>query len=111
GWGEGGRGKGRPRKGNTAEVQGLVTTLQGKRQVKEFVDEKKTDAELGLTSPKATVSLYVEALEPEGKSEPKDDKKDDKKGDKKETDTAPKLKKDAKPAVVLTFGNIQGDQV
>jgi hypothetical protein len=102
-------GKEPPRKGNASEIQGLVSTLQGKRQVKEFVDDKKSDADLGLAKPKATVSLYVEALQKE--TEKKEDKKTDKKDEKKDTETGPKLKKDAKPAVVLTFGDTRGDLV
>jgi hypothetical protein len=103
-------GKESPRTGNIAEIRTLINTLQGKRQVKEFVDQK-SDGDLGLASPRATVSLYVDALEKESKSEKKDEKKTDKKEEKKDTGTGPKLKKDAKAAVVLSFGNTQGDLV
>src|SRR5262249_28790946 len=98
---------------------------------KEFVDEpddeaKKKDAERGLDQPQAEVVLYKGGLEKEetkdddakGKKDKKDKKDKDKKAkenDKgkkeKKKDEEPKLKKDAKPIVTLTFGKTDKDMV
>jgi Domain of unknown function (DUF4340) len=108
-----------PRKANTTTIEGdkgLIATLQGKRQIKEFFspqgeeEAKKLDAKLGLDQPVAEVKVWVGGIEKEEKKEAKKEKekaketkKDEKKAE-KEAETEPKLKKDAKPAVTLLFG-------
>jgi hypothetical protein len=107
-----------PRKADTTAIEGdkgLVATLQGKRQIKEFFDAasdeetKKLDAKLGLDNPTAEVKVWMGAVEHEEKKdvkkgEAKDKDKAGKKDQEKEAEAEPRLKKDAKPAVTLTFG-------
>jgi hypothetical protein len=108
-------------------VQQLIDALQGKEAIEEFFDvddslAKKKDAELGLDQPVAQVVLYKDAVEKaadkkddkDAKLDKKKDKsdkgKDDKgKGKKEEKELA--LKKDAKPAVTLYFGNTVKERV
>jgi hypothetical protein len=114
-------------KADAKAVQGLIDALQGKGEIKELFDESeaeaKKDAERGLDQPQAEVVLYKDALEKE-KEETKDlkSKKDKKEKDKKakdddkakkekKKDEEPKLKKDAKPIVTLSFGKADKDTV
>ncbi len=91
---------GTPEKANDKAAQALVETLQGKNTILGFDDpkgeeaQKKFDAETGLDKPGAVVSVYVNALD-----KPDKEKK------------TPELKKDAKPAVTLAFGKVDGELV
>jgi hypothetical protein len=63
---------------DSGAVQGLLSALTNKRQVKDFPEASKTDAALGLDKPTAVVSLWVEGIKKdEKKDETKDEKKDD----------------------------------
>jgi hypothetical protein len=98
-------GSGKLQKANDQAVQAMLEAVQGKREIVKFYDGddyKKLDEE--MKTPLAVVTLYVEGLEPAKKEEIKD-KKDDKK------DEAPHLKKDAKPAVTLSFAGATKDNV
>ncbi|MFO0845355.1 MAG: DUF4340 domain-containing protein [Gemmataceae bacterium] len=77
------------------EVKRLVDELTRKDLVTDYVDPKRKK-ELGLEKPDVTVKVYTESL----------DKPDEKAKSKK-----PALKKDAKPAAELRFGNRERDQV
>lgn len=119
---------GKPTDTDGVAVQGLLMALTNKRQVKDFPDPKKTDAELGLDRPSAIVSLWTDGIKKEDKKEekkddkPKDekakdekkaddkDKKDDKKEEKKDPNAEPGLK-DEKPNVRLSFGRKEKDLV
>jgi hypothetical protein len=118
-------------KANESAVQGpngLLTTLQGKNQVKDFFDVddeakegKAKDKDLGLDSPTATVSVWVDGLEKapvKGKEDKKEAKKGEKDGAKKEdkkaeppADEGPKINPKVKPALTLTFGKKAGDLI
>jgi hypothetical protein len=102
-------GGGPGRKADDASIQGpagLLADLRSKHQV-EFPGSVK-EADMGLSKPEATVSLWIDGLDKTPKPvEKKDEKKvekADKKDDKKEEKPSePKLKSD-RPAVKLTFG-------
>jgi Domain of unknown function (DUF4340) len=72
-------------------VSELLAALSAKRLIRTFPDAAKTDAELGLDKPVATVALWVEGIQPE-------EKKDEKKPEEKKEDKKPEDKKEAKPA-------------
>ncbi len=108
------------RKANAQSIEGekgLLESLQGKKQVKKFIDfketdpakrkaeEEKKDAELGLTAATAAaqVLVYVKGLEKPAAPEKDKGKADEKK--------ELELKKDARPALTLTFGKSEGGQV
>jgi hypothetical protein len=77
----------------SSSVQDLLNALTVKRQVKDFPEASKSDAELGLDKPSAVVSLWAEGIK---KEETKDEKgKGEKKGEKKDGQ-AKEEKKDAK---------------
>ncbi|HLJ92225.1 MAG TPA: DUF4340 domain-containing protein [Gemmataceae bacterium] len=108
---------GKTQEADSSTVQGLLTALTAKRQVKDFPEASKTDAELGLDKPSAVVSVWVEGIKKEEKKEEstKEEKKDEKKDgqakeEKKETPTEPALK-DEKPTVKLVFGRKDKDLV
>lgn len=69
-------------------VDRLIELVRESRQVKDYPESSKTDAELGLDKPSAVVSFYVEGQKQVEKKEPEKKepaKKDDaKKEDKKE---------------------------
>lgn len=98
--------EGPSRKVDDASIQGpagLLAALHSKHQV-EFPDSVK-EADMGLTKPEATISLWIEGLD---RTAQPADKNDEKKGEKKEEkkepkEAEPKLKSD-KPAVKLSFG-------
>jgi hypothetical protein len=105
-------------------MKSLLETLRGKGEIREFFDEseadaKKKDAERGLDQPTADVSLWsggIDKKEDKGdkdeKKEKKEkDKEDAKEKDRKADDAEPSLRKDAKPAVTLTFGKTEKDLV
>jgi hypothetical protein len=109
-------------------VQGLLSALTAKRQVKDFPAFSKTDAELGLDKPTATVSLWLEGIKKEEKKEEKidetknektkepekskeSDKNKDKKEEPKKTAQAEPALKDEKPTVRLVFGKKEKDVV
>jgi hypothetical protein len=114
-------------KADDKTMEAFIDALHGKGEIKEFFDEpeaeaKKKDAERGLDQPQAEVLLYKDALEKEeAKDESTKSKKDKKSKDKKgkdqtkdkdkKKDEEPKLKKDAKPAVTLTFGKTEKEIV
>ncbi len=113
----------KPKKANDKAVQALLEAVQGKGDIQKFFDEgdaKKLDAELGLENPALEVSLFVDSLDKEKKDADKD-KKEPEKNDAKEKDgkdqktekkdEGPRLKKDAKAAVVLSFGKEDKDSV
>jgi hypothetical protein len=103
-----------PRKANVSAIEGekgLITALQGKRQIKEFFDAgtpeemKKLEAKLGLDTPAAEVKVWSAGLAPpEKKKDAKEAKTERKESEKKEPETEPKLKADAKPVLTLRFG-------
>lgn len=104
------------KKANEKAVQALLDAIQGKRDIQKFFDDgdgKKLDADLGLENPALDVSLYVESLDKDKKEPEKEDAKEkdakEKKAEKKEE--GPQLKKDAKAAVVLSFGKEDKDSV
>jgi Domain of unknown function (DUF4340) len=99
---------GKPQDADSTNVQGLLTALTKKREVKEF--PTKSDAELGLDKPAAVISLWSEGLKkPEKKEEAKDEKKDAPKKDEKPV-AEPELK-DQRPTVKLVFGKKDKDVV
>jgi hypothetical protein len=129
---------GKLQEADSSAVQGLLSALTVKRQVKDFPESSKSDAELGLDKPSAVVSLWVEGLKKEEKKEndkDKDEKKDEKaKDEKKEPSKESKAKdekkdgqkeqakkeekkdlepslKDEKPTVKLSFGKKDKDVV
>ncbi len=98
-------GSGKPQKANEQAIQAMFDAVQGKREIVKFYDGddyKKLDAE--MKSPLAVVTLYLEGLEPTKKIEAKDTKVDKK-------DEIPQWKKDAKPAVTLSFAGATKDNV
>jgi hypothetical protein len=119
---------GKPQEAESSAVQGLLTALTAKRQVKDFPDAKKSDADLGLDKPSAIVSLWVEGIKKDEKAEEgkKDEKKDEsktkegkekakdgkaaQKKEKKSESAAPSLKSE-KPTVKLVFGKKDKDVI
>jgi hypothetical protein len=115
------------READHSAVTTLLSTLTAKRQVKDFPDKNKSDAELGLDQPTAVVSLWVEGIKKEDKKEEKKDKQaddpkkeeDKDKAEKEKKDAAKEEKKDAdprpkleeKPTVQLEFGKKDKDVV
>ena len=105
------------RKGSDKAIQALLETLQGKAAIKEFADGKD-DTWGGLNGVNTTeISVYLNAIDKDKKTDKKDekkgDKKDDKKGDKKDEkkeDETPSLKKDAKSVVKLIVGSVDKDK-
>ena len=98
-------GSGKLQKANDQAVQTMLEAVQGKREISKFYDGgdyKKLDEE--MKTPLAVVTLYVDGLEP-AKKEVAKDKKDNPK------EEPPHLKKDAKPAVTLTFAGAAKDHV
>jgi hypothetical protein len=101
-------------------VDGLITLLTQKGQVKGYVDDPAKRGALELDKPVATVSLWLDGIAKEEKKDDKkdekkdgekkdakkDDKKDEKKDEKKEEKkpARPKLKDPDKPTVKLLFG-------
>jgi hypothetical protein len=124
---------GKPMDAASPAVSTLLSALTAKRQIKEFVDANKKDADLGLDKPAATISVWVEGIQKEekkadekkdeDKDEKKDDKaeakkdekkeakKEDKKEEKKDPNAEPKLKDASKPTVRLAFGKVENDVV
>jgi hypothetical protein len=107
-----------PQLADESAVRGLLEALTAKRLVKEFPDPKADDKALGLDSPSAVVSVWVEGVQKEEKKEDKTDenkdkkdsgkggaKKDEKKEEKKDPNAPPKLKSET-PTVKLTFGRV-----
>jgi hypothetical protein len=123
---------GKVQEGESSAVQGLLTALTNKRQIKEFVEASKTDADLGLDRPAVVLSLWTDGIKKEekkeekkdekAKEEKKDEKKDDKAKEEKEDtkadaakaeekkDAEPKLK-EGKPTVQLAFSKKDKDLV
>jgi hypothetical protein len=114
---------GSARKADGNVVERLIDLVRDRRTIKDYPDDKKTDAELGLEKPAATVAFWIdsqkeaEKKEPEKKEEDKKngkekDKKDDKKEPKKEEkkEAAPTKPSDP-PAVRLAFGNKDKENV
>jgi hypothetical protein len=104
-------GSGKLQKANSQAIHALVDALQGKREIVKFYDGddfKKLDAE--MKAPVAVVALYVGGLADAKLGDAKD--KDSAKDKKDETkDESPRLKKDAKAAVTLSFGASDKDTV
>jgi hypothetical protein len=100
------------RNANKRIIDELLDALQGKRDIKDFLDNK-TDKDLGLDAPAAEVDLWVEGIDREKDKDKKDaDKKDmDKKDKKDDKKVDPKIKKDAKPTATLVFGKVEGDNI
>lgn len=94
------------RKAGRKTIETLLETLQGKREIREFLD-KREDKDLGLDDSSVKVDLWIEGIDKEKKDD-KDKQDKDKKPDPKKVD--PKLK-DTKPAARLEFGKIEGDNV
>jgi hypothetical protein len=92
----------KPQEADNTPVSSLLTVLTNKRQVKDFPDPKKTDAELGLDKPATVVSLWVDGIKKEEKKDekaeekPKDEKKEEKAKDEKKEEKPKDDKKDAK---------------
>jgi hypothetical protein len=104
---------GKRKDAESATVSTLLTLLTNKRQVKDFPEAGKTDAELGLDKPATVVSLWVDGLKKEKKEESADEKpKEEKAGtnEKKDEIAEPALK-DEKPTVKLVFGKKDKDIV
>ncbi len=120
---------GRAQDADSIVVANLLSALTTRREIKEFPDPAKTDADLGLDKPAAVVSLWVDGIKKdekkegpaneEKKEEKKDEKKDakldaakkdEKKEEKKDASAEPALK-DAKPTVKLAFGRRERDLV
>jgi hypothetical protein len=125
---------GKAREANEPSITGLLTELEKKRQVKDFPEATKTDADLGLDKPTATISLWVDGIKKEEKKDEKlkdeknevkqdgkakDEKKDEKKDakpeeakkeEKKDLSDEPTLKEE-KPTVKLAFGKREKDVV
>jgi hypothetical protein len=130
---------GKPQEAESSAIQGLLSALTVKRQVKDFPEASKSDADLGLDKPSAVISVWMEGIKIEekkddkAKDEKKDEKKDDKaKDEKKEEKKDDKAKdekkeevkkevkkdqgaepslKDEKPTVKLVFGKKDKDVV
>ncbi len=117
---------------SATEVTALLNAIGGKHNVKEFPDEKQTDAALGFDRPSAVVTAWIGGIVPEEKKpeEKKDDKKpeekaktegkakaddkgkaaepkkDEKKPEEKKEPAKPKMKE---PTVKLVFGKRDKD--
>jgi hypothetical protein len=131
---------GTARDADEPSIKGLLDELEKKRQVKDFPEASKSDADLGLDKPTASISLWVDGIKKEekkdekAKDEKKDQKKDDKAGEekkdekvkdekkddkkdakpedaKKEEKPAEPALKDEKPTIKLTFGKRDKDLV
>jgi hypothetical protein len=97
---------GKAQETESSAVQDLLSALTAKRQVKDFPEASRTDADLGLDKPSAVISLWTEGLKKEESKDEKakDDKKDEKKDgqakndkkDERKDDKAKEEKKDAK---------------
>jgi hypothetical protein len=107
---------------DTSAISAMVNQLVQPGQVRAFLDPKSEAAKLGLDKPAATVSIWTDGVvkeeEKKDEAEKKDDKKDDKKDenkDEKKEEKKPKLvlapDKVGKPAVKLTFGAVEGEDV
>lgn len=106
---------------DAAAVQNLLTALTTKRQVSDFPEAAKSDAELGLDKPAAVVTLWTDSIKKPKKDEDKkdeakdeagkDEKKDESKKEEPKDPNADPLPKDAKPAVTLFFGKKDKDVV
>src|SRR5262249_30033617 len=71
--------------------------LKTKRQIKEFPDPNKADADLGLDKPSATISIWVDGIKKEEKkTEKKDDKTTEEKKESKDEKNDDKVKDDKK---------------
>jgi hypothetical protein len=110
-----------PRDGNAAAItgptgtSGLLVDIQGRHKIaeKDFVDsstpEKLAELKKKFEKIEAQVTVWTDSLEPEKTStDPKKGDQKDKKVEKdqkkdKKDDTPPEMKKDAKPAVTLSF--------
>jgi hypothetical protein len=76
---------GKSEEAESSAVQGLLTALTAKRQVKDFPEASKSDTELGLDKPSAVVSVWIDGIKKEEKKD--DTAKDAKKEDKKDSPT------------------------
>src|SRR5262249_17735604 len=106
-------------------VARLLEMLKEKRQIRDYPEEGRTDADLGLDRPSAVVSFWVEGQKQEEKKEPEKKEGDKKEDEKKEAKPAEKdAKKDEKsdekkeptkptgpPTVKLAFGKKDRDLV
>jgi hypothetical protein len=91
---------GEARRADDVQVQGLLSALNASQQIRKFID-RGSDAEMGLTKPKTSVEIWVDAVGAESKPAPKKGKKPA-----KDKGTGlPPLKKGAEPAVRLFFGD------
>lgn len=101
----------------SSAVQGLLSALTAKRQVKDFPEASKTDADLGLDKPSAVLSIWTDGIKKEEKKDEtakdakKDDKKEDAKKDEKKDQGVELSLKDEKPTVKLVFGKKDKDVV
>ncbi len=93
-------------------VQGLLSALTAKRQIKEF-PAAKNDKDLGLDKPAVVVSLWENGIKPEEKKDDKKDAKGAKKDDKsaKKNEPAEPVLKEPTPTVKLAFGKKDKDVV
>jgi hypothetical protein len=108
-------------KANATAVAGdegsLLSTMKGQGKVEEFfpaTTEKEAtelDAKLGLNNPVAEVKLYIGGLEKKKEEADETGKDKDKKEKKEKKEARPTLKKDARPAVTVTFGKTEKDKV
>ncbi|HXG10436.1 MAG TPA: DUF4340 domain-containing protein [Gemmataceae bacterium] len=85
---------GKVRKADGNVVERLLDVVKERRQIRDYPEESKTDAELGLDRPSAVVSFWVESQ----KKEPEKKEADKKSDEKKEADKKEPEKKDAKDA-------------
>ena len=81
-------------KASVDAVRTLLDSLQGRREIKEFLegDGKKIDEAKGLNDPTLSIALYADGIGQDDKANPT-------------------LKKDVRPVFVLAFGLAEGNRV
>ncbi len=106
-------------KANTQAVQKLLNDVLGKKRIEEFTDFaeadlKKRETEMGLESPAAEITVYLNAVEKKKEGD-KDEKKEEKKNDKTKTevgkDDPPKLNEKLKAVITLAIGKTDKETV
>jgi hypothetical protein len=103
-------GKAAVQKASAKAMTALLEMVQGRSTILQFDDppkdeQKKYDEQWGLDKPAAVVTVYSGSFDKESKDKEGKDKES------KDKETIPTLKKDAKPAVTLAFGKLDGETI
>jgi hypothetical protein len=95
---------GKPQKADVQSLQMLQFALTTPRQIKDFLDPKTKEAELGLDKPDVTVAIWADGIDREEKKDgdKAGEKKEDKKAEPKKEEAALKIK--GEPKIKLAFG-------